>query len=71
MMPISSEGIAVVYPLLSHPQVIYKPFEITSFALGLLLVFRTDASYERWKNGRSNWTSVISGSREVMRLVRP
>lgn len=58
--------------LLSFPlprvTVIYKPFEITSFALALLLVFRTDASYARFLSARDNWRVVISETRELMRL---
>mmetsp|Transcript_15312 Transcript_15312/g.39540 ORF Transcript_15312/g.39540 Transcript_15312/m.39540 type:complete len:311 (+) Transcript_15312:218-1150(+) len=55
------------YPL---PQVtvIYRPFEITSFALALLLVFRTDASYGRFMSARDNWRAVIAETRELLRL---
>jgi len=53
---------------LPHLTVIYRPFEVTNFALALLLVFRTDASYARWQAARDNWKSVITHSREIMRL---
>ena len=32
------------------------PFELTSFALALLLVFRTDSSYGRWNEAMEIWT---------------
>ena len=51
-------------------QVIYKPFEITGFAISLLLVFRTDASYSRYQSARHNWKRIITHIREIMRLVR-
>jgi len=34
------------------------PFELTSFALSLLLVFRTDSSYGRWMEGMNTWSEV-------------
>mmetsp|Transcript_4768 Transcript_4768/g.13251 ORF Transcript_4768/g.13251 Transcript_4768/m.13251 type:complete len:393 (-) Transcript_4768:735-1913(-) len=59
-----------VWPILHlpHLSVIYKPFEITGFALGLLLVFRTDASYSRYQSARHNWKGIITYTREIMRL---
>lgn len=34
------------------------PFELTSFALSLLLVFRTDTSYARWNEALTTWSEV-------------
>ncbi len=36
-------------------------------ALGLLLVFRTNASYDRWWEGRRQWGSIINASRNLAR----
>ena len=36
------------------------PFEQTSLALSLLLVFRTDASYARWMEALALWADVRS-----------
>ncbi len=36
------------------------PFHLTSFALSLLLVFRTNASYARWKEARASWGLVVA-----------
>jgi len=35
------------------------PFELTSFALSLLLVFRTDSSYARWNEALGVWTEGV------------
>ncbi|MEW5303003.1 MAG: hypothetical protein WDW36_005736 [Sanguina aurantia] len=43
------------------------PFELTSFALALLLVFRTDTSYSRWSEALTTWSSVRNTSNEFIR----
>jgi putative membrane protein len=45
------------------------PFTLSSPALGLLLVFRTNASYARWMDGRSRWGQIISQSRNMVRMA--
>lgn len=40
------------------------PYQLTAPALALLLVFRTEASYSRFEEGRKAWTAVISGTNE-------
>ncbi len=44
-------------------------FGLTSFALSLLLVFRTNASYERWDSARKMWGLVLNRSRDIVRQV--
>lgn len=46
-----------------------EPFNLTSFALSLLLVFRTNASYARWVDARKLWGGVVNRSRDVTRQV--
>ena len=41
-----------------RPQVGQEFFNLTSGALALLLVFRTDASYTRWDEARRQWGEV-------------
>ena len=48
-----------------------EPFGLTSFALSLLLVFRTNASYERWDGARKIWGLLLNRSRDLVRQVRP
>lgn len=40
-------------------------------ALGLLLVFRTNASYDRFWEGRKSWGGIINDSRNLCRAARP
>lgn len=42
---------------------------LVGVALGLLLVLRTNASYERWWEGRKLWGSIINEERNLGRLA--
>jgi predicted membrane chloride channel (bestrophin family) len=48
-----------------------EPFVLTSFALGLLLVFRTTSSYDRWWEARKAFGSIYNYVRNVCRMVSP
>ena len=50
------------------PRVGQEFFNLTGSALGLLLVFRTDASYNRWDEARQQWGELIFNGRNLMRL---
>lgn len=52
-------------PLISLPSL---PFTLSSPALGLLLVFRTNASYQRWLEARNTWSRMISHSKNLVRM---
>jgi predicted membrane chloride channel (bestrophin family) len=43
------------------------PFGLSSFALSLLLVFRTNSSYARWDEARKIWGAVTNRSRDLVR----
>ncbi|DBA95288.1 hypothetical protein WJX82_004901 [Trebouxia sp. C0006] len=43
------------------------PFSSTSFALSLLLVFRTNTSYSRWNEARTLWGGITNRSRDLVR----
>eukprot|EP01025_Chloroclados_australasicus_P036398 TRINITY_DN370_c0_g2_i1.p1 TRINITY_DN370_c0_g2~~TRINITY_DN370_c0_g2_i1.p1 ORF type:complete len:451 (-),score=15.42 TRINITY_DN370_c0_g2_i1:1767-3026(-) len=43
------------------------PFNLTSFALALLLVFRTNTSYSRWEQGHVAWEQIAAHSRGLIR----
>lgn len=47
-----------------------EPFQLTSFALSLLLVFRTNSSYGRWYEGRRRFGRITTTCRNVCRQVR-
>ena len=53
-----------VLPMLSFPSL---PFSLTSPSLGLLLVFRTNTAYARWKDSRVAWSSISSKAFNLMR----
>jgi ion channel-forming bestrophin family protein len=44
---------------------------LVGIALGLLLVFRTNASYDRYWEGRKLWGSIVNHSRNLVRLAQP
>ncbi|KAL3146982.1 hypothetical protein ABBQ38_014950 [Trebouxia sp. C0009 RCD-2024] len=44
-----------------------SPFSLISFALSLLLVFRTNTSYSRWAEARAIWGGVTNRSRDILR----
>lgn len=58
-------------PTLSIPKLTLPalPFTLSSPALGLLLVFKTNASYGRWSEARNTWSKVIAQSRNAIRMV--
>ena len=53
-----------ILPLLSFPAL---PFSLTSPSLGLLLVFRTNTAYARWKDSRVAWATMSSKAFNLMR----
>ena len=44
------------------------PFTLSSPALGLLLVFRTNASYARWMEARTAMAKIIAHGRNIIRM---
>ena len=42
---------------------------LTGFAIGLLLVFRTNASYDRFWEGRKLWGGIVNSSRNLIRAA--
>jgi ion channel-forming bestrophin family protein len=54
VMPIAASEVAVAHGFVGA-------------SLGLLLVFRTNASYDRWWEGRKLWGSIVNTSRNLAR----
>lgn len=54
--------------LVAIPPVIHS---LIGFALGLLLVFRTNSSYDRFWEGRRQWGNIVNASRNLARAARP
>ncbi|KAI7838066.1 hypothetical protein COHA_008149 [Chlorella ohadii] len=55
-------------PRLSNHTDLVVPFTITSFALSLLMLFRTNSCYGRWWEARTLWGSAYITCRSIMRL---
>eukprot|EP01024_Parvocaulis_polyphysoides_P007141 TRINITY_DN12147_c0_g1_i10.p1 TRINITY_DN12147_c0_g1~~TRINITY_DN12147_c0_g1_i10.p1 ORF type:complete len:500 (-),score=22.15 TRINITY_DN12147_c0_g1_i10:449-1948(-) len=62
----SEQGIIPPYLRLSF-NIDADPFNLTSFALALLLVFRTNTSYSRWEQAHMAWEKFASCSRGLVR----
>ena len=45
------------------------PFTLSSPALGLLLVFRTNAAYFRWMSGRDAWARMTRHAENLVRMT--
>jgi len=59
----------VVYEPLPAVSLPVMPFTLTSPALSLLLVFRTNASYGRWNESRIQWGVMGTEQRNIMRMA--
>ena len=44
---------------------------LASFALSLLLAYRTSSSYRRWEEARMLWGMLLNRSRDLFRQVKP
>ncbi|KAK9806351.1 hypothetical protein WJX72_011075 [[Myrmecia] bisecta] len=72
-----STGVAVLESYIdAHPQFLpwaassaasTDAFNLTAFALSLLLAFRLDASYNRWLQARAAWGGLVYNCRDLMR----
>jgi hypothetical protein len=51
------------------PPIPVEPFQLTSFALSLLLVFRTNSSYARWYEGRRAFGRITTMVRDICRQM--
>lgn len=63
---VPSEAAGGMLPSVSLPSL---PFTLSSPALGLLLVFRTNSSYARWLEARVKWGTIVTQSRNMVRMA--
>ncbi len=54
---------------MDHASIPSTVHSLVGFALGLLLVFRTNTSYDRFWEGRKLWGSIVNESRNLARQV--
>ncbi|MQL91941.1 hypothetical protein Taro_024572, partial [Colocasia esculenta] len=55
-----------LFPLLRASSL---PYQLAAPALALLLVFRTEASYSRYQEGRNAWMKVMAGTSDLAGMV--
>jgi putative membrane protein len=65
LLPDNGDSWMSMLPHLSLPAL---PFTLCSPALGLLLVFKTNASYARWSEARNTWAKIIAQARNIVRM---
>ena len=56
------------YDMLPYLRLPILPFSLSSPALGLLLVFKTNTSYQRWLEGRNRWGIIVAHSINIVRM---
>lgn len=54
---------------LPHLALPFQPFTLSSPALALLLVFRTNTSYSRWLDARMKWTTIQTHTVNLARMA--
>ncbi|MGL6030188.1 MAG: bestrophin family ion channel, partial [Legionella sp.] len=47
-----------------------SPFEYAGVLMGLLLVFRVNAGYDRWWEARKLWGTIVNNSRNLAIVVK-
>jgi putative membrane protein len=52
-----------------HPNLKPLPFTLIGIALGIFLGFRTNASYDRWWEGRKIWGNAVNDTRSLARQI--
>jgi len=57
--------LSLIFPILKNIIIPPIPHSLASTALGLLLVFRTNASYDRFSEGRKTWSSIVMALRDI------
>jgi putative membrane protein len=56
-----------IFPVIEFPQVPTLVHTVIGFVVGLLIVFRTNSSYDRYWEGRKLWSSILTNSRNLAR----
>lgn len=58
--------LSVFMPWLSIP---ISPFEYAGLVMGLILVFRVNAGYDRWWEARKLWGAIVNNSRNLAVII--
>src|SRR3954447_22157170 len=65
-----SVAVVAFHHLVRDVHIAPTPHTLVGVALGPLLVFRTNSSYDRFWEGRRQWGSIINESRNLGRAAR-
>lgn len=58
-------AVSIINIYLPHASIPIGPFEYAGFVMGLILVFRINAGYERWWEARKLWGDLVNKSRNL------
>lgn len=64
-----SAVVVLIHKHVRHIEIPPTVHTLVGLALGLLLVFRTNSSYERFWEGRKSWGRIINSSRNIARTA--
>lgn len=64
-----ASGVVVFHKYVWHVSIPLTLHSLVGVALGLLLVFRTNASYDRYWEGRKLWGGIVNASRNLVRAA--
>jgi len=64
-----SSFISYLYHFIPSISLPIGPFEYAGFMMGLILVFRVNAGYDRWWEARKIWGNVVNQSRNLAIIV--
>lgn len=64
-----SAMVVLIHKHVRHLEIPPTVHTLVRLALGLLLVFRTNSSYERFWEGRKSWGRIINSSRNIARTA--
>lgn len=70
LLTLWSVGVVVAHHHFQWIEVPHTGHGLIGLALGLLLVFRTNASYDRYWEGRKAWERIAGDSRNIVRAAR-
>lgn len=65
-----SAMVVAFHELVRPVGIVATPHTLVGLALGLLMVFRTNSSYDRYWEGRRQWGSIINESRNLARSAK-
>ncbi len=62
--------ISILSPYVPWIKIPISPFEYAGVVMGLVLVFRVNAGYDRWWEARKMWGTIVNCSRNLAVLVK-